>query len=155
MFWIETLTEGILKKYPKHVVGGNKNKTRYFLHIILSIKESLQWQIHFNGNIFGNKCCRCNEGSLKFKPTALGTDKNPRSFEFRNASFRTNSDRISMHKHKITSITHVQHTFQGNQEESNEQLLRYFRAKLFCKDGIPGYYVKRFMLTLLAFVYCV
>ena len=28
------------------------------------IKDSLQQQIHFNGNIFGNKCCRCNEGSL-------------------------------------------------------------------------------------------
>ena len=35
-----------------------------FLHIILSIKDSLQQQIHFNGNIFGNKCCRCNEDSL-------------------------------------------------------------------------------------------
>ena len=28
--------------------------------------DSLQQQIHFNGNIFGNKCCRCNEGSLYF-----------------------------------------------------------------------------------------
>ena len=37
---------------------------RSFLHIILSIKDSLQQQIHFNGNIFGNKCCRCNKGSL-------------------------------------------------------------------------------------------
>ena len=34
------------------------------LHIILLIKNSLQQQIHFNGNIFGNKCCRCIEGSL-------------------------------------------------------------------------------------------
>ena len=32
-----------------------------FLHII---KDSLQQQIHYNGNIFGNKCCRCNEGLL-------------------------------------------------------------------------------------------
>ena len=47
-----------------NVLWGNKNKTRSFLHIILSIKDSLQQQIHFNGNIFGNKCCRCNEGSL-------------------------------------------------------------------------------------------
>ena len=39
-------------------------KQGLFLHIILSIKDSLQQQIHFNGNIFGNKCCRCNEGSL-------------------------------------------------------------------------------------------
>ena len=36
------------------------------LRIILSIKDSLQQQIHFNGNIFGNKYCRCNEGSLYF-----------------------------------------------------------------------------------------
>ena len=34
------------------------------LHIILSIKDSLQQQIHFNGNIFANKCCHYNEGSL-------------------------------------------------------------------------------------------
>ena len=40
------------------------NKTRAFLHIIVSIKYSLQQQIHFNGNIFGNKFCRCNEVSL-------------------------------------------------------------------------------------------
>ena len=32
--------------------------------MILSITDSLQQQIHFNGNIFGNKYCRCNEGSL-------------------------------------------------------------------------------------------
>ena len=32
-------------------------------HIILSIKASLQQQIRLNGNIFWNKCCRCNEGS--------------------------------------------------------------------------------------------
>ena len=33
---------------------------------MLSIKDSLQQQIHFNGNTFGNKCCRCYaaEGSL-------------------------------------------------------------------------------------------
>ena len=34
-------------------------------HIILSNKDSLQQQIHFNGNIFGSKCCRFNEGSLQ------------------------------------------------------------------------------------------
>ena len=47
-----------------YVLRVNKNKTRTFLHIIVSIKGSLQKQIQFNGNIFGNKCCRCNEGSL-------------------------------------------------------------------------------------------
>ena len=34
------------------------------LHIILSIKVSYQQQIRLNGNMFGKKCCRCNEGSL-------------------------------------------------------------------------------------------
>ena len=28
------------------------------------MKDSLQQQIHFNGNIFGNTCCCCNEGLL-------------------------------------------------------------------------------------------
>ena len=33
------------------------------LHVILLIKDSLKQQIHFNGNIFGNKsCCRYNKG---------------------------------------------------------------------------------------------
>ena len=39
-------------------------KQCFFLHIILSIMDFLQQQTHFNGNIFGNKCCRCNKGSL-------------------------------------------------------------------------------------------
>ena len=43
---------------------------RLFLYtrIILSIKDSLQQQIHFNGNIFVNKYCRCNEGSPHLFP---------------------------------------------------------------------------------------
>ena len=28
------------------------------------MKYSVQQQIHFNGNVFGNKCCHRNEGSL-------------------------------------------------------------------------------------------
>ena len=47
-----------------YVLWGNKNKTRPFLHINLLVKYSVQQPIHFNGNTFGNKCCRCNEGSL-------------------------------------------------------------------------------------------
>ena len=43
-----------------YVLWGNGNKTMSFFHNNLSIKESLQQQIHFNGNIFGNKRCRCN-----------------------------------------------------------------------------------------------
>ena len=42
------------------------NKTKPFLHINLLIKDSVQQQINFNGNVFGNKCCRCNEGSLYY-----------------------------------------------------------------------------------------
>ena len=30
----------------------------------LLIKYSAQQQIHYNGNVFGNKCCHCKEGSL-------------------------------------------------------------------------------------------
>ena len=36
----------------------------FFLHSILLSKYSLQQQIPFNGNIFGNNFCRCNEDSL-------------------------------------------------------------------------------------------
>ena len=35
-----------------------------FLQIILLMKDSSQQQNHFNGKSFGNKCYRCNEGSL-------------------------------------------------------------------------------------------
>ena len=55
----------ILTNKPKHnVLWLNKTKTRPFLHIILAIKDSLQQQIRFNGNIFENKSCHCNESSL-------------------------------------------------------------------------------------------
>ena len=63
MFWIFVWI-AILTNSKTYALWGNKNKTRSFLHIILSNKDSLQQQIHFNGNIFGNKCCHCNEGSL-------------------------------------------------------------------------------------------
>ena len=43
------------------------NKTRSFLRIILSLKDSAQQQIYLNGAIFENKCCRCNKGSLYSK----------------------------------------------------------------------------------------
>ena len=69
MFWIFVRIVSLrqfLQISKTYVLEGNKNKTRPFLHIILSIKDSLQQEIHFNGNIFGNKFCRCNEGSLYF-----------------------------------------------------------------------------------------
>ena len=49
---------GDSNKYPKHMFY-EEIRLKQGLRIILS----LQQKIHFNGNIFGNKCCRCNEGS--------------------------------------------------------------------------------------------
>ena len=51
-----------LEQTSKNALTGNNNKTIPFLHIILLIKDSLQGQIHYYGNIFGNNCC--TEGSL-------------------------------------------------------------------------------------------
>ena len=64
-YLLESPQWGDSNKYPKHnELWGNKNKTKPFLHIILSIIDPLQQQIHFNDSIFEKKCCRCNEGSL-------------------------------------------------------------------------------------------
>ena len=64
-YLLESPQWGDSNKYPKHIFYEEiKNKTRSVLHFILSIKDSLQQQIYFSGNIFGNKCCRYNEGSL-------------------------------------------------------------------------------------------
>ena len=41
-----------------------KQGISYKIEMMLSMKNFLQQQILFNGNIFGNKCCRCHEGSL-------------------------------------------------------------------------------------------
>ena len=38
------------------------------------IKYSVQQQIRFNGNVFGNKCCRCNEDSLYSYKTVGGRE---------------------------------------------------------------------------------
>ena len=53
---------GDSNKYPKCMFF--EEITRPFLHISLLIKYSVQQQIHFNGNIFGNICRSCNEDSL-------------------------------------------------------------------------------------------
>ena len=47
-----------------HVQKVNKNKTKSFFHAIFFITESLQQQNIFIGNLFGNKCCDCYEGTL-------------------------------------------------------------------------------------------
>ena len=57
LFWI------FVKISKTYIIWRNKNKTWHLLHIILLIKSSLQQQIYFNGNNFGNIWCRCNEGS--------------------------------------------------------------------------------------------
>ena len=43
MFWIFVR----IASDKTYALSGNKNKTRPFLHIILSIKDSLQQQIHY------------------------------------------------------------------------------------------------------------
>ena len=64
-YFLESPHWGDSNKYPKHIFYAEISiKQESFLHTILSINDSLQQQIHYNGNIFGNNCCRCNEGSL-------------------------------------------------------------------------------------------
>ena len=55
---------GDSNKYPKHTFYEEIRIKQYILHISLLIKHSVEHRIHFNGNVFWNKCCRCNEGSL-------------------------------------------------------------------------------------------
>ena len=66
MFWIflESPQWGDSKKYPKHMFYEEIRTKPDLLHIYLLIRYSVQQQIHLNGNVFGNKWCRCNEGSL-------------------------------------------------------------------------------------------
>ena len=66
-YLLELPQRGNSNKYPKHMFYEEiRLKQDLLIHIILSIKDSLQQQSHYNDNIFGNKCCRCNEGSLQF-----------------------------------------------------------------------------------------
>ena len=58
-YLLESPHWGNSNKYPKHMFYEQIRIKQG-----LSYKDSLQQQIHFNGNIFGNKCCRCDEGSL-------------------------------------------------------------------------------------------
>ena len=63
-----------------------------FLHIKLLIKCSVQQPIYFNGNIFGNKCCRCNEGSLywdTFTPSILALKFEQVKFELLFKMYKT------------------------------------------------------------------
>ena len=54
-----------------HILFSGKNKKNIskcrllkILPRVLSVKYYVEQQIHFNGNVFGNKCCYCNEDSL-------------------------------------------------------------------------------------------
>ena len=49
---------------PKYMFYEDIWKKMSFFHIILSIKDSVQVQICFNDNIFGNRCCRSKNVSL-------------------------------------------------------------------------------------------
>ena len=66
MFWYLRIASRRLfwQIFKIYVLRGNHNKTRSFLHVILRVKDSLKQEIHFNGNIFRNRCCPCSEGSL-------------------------------------------------------------------------------------------
>ena len=66
-----------------YVLWGNKNKTKPFLHINLLNKASLKQQIHFNGNIFENKCCRRNEISLYVEDVFNNLSRDVSVIEFR------------------------------------------------------------------------
>ena len=61
-YLLESPHRGDFNKYPKHIFY-EEIRIKQGMYIILSIKDYLQQKIHFNGNIFWNKCCRCNEGS--------------------------------------------------------------------------------------------
>ena len=64
-YLLESPHRGDSNKYPKHMFYEEITIQHDICCISdLLIKDSLQQQIHFNGNIFGNKCCCCNEGSL-------------------------------------------------------------------------------------------
>ena len=53
------LSEVILTYIQNLCSLKNKNKIIPLLHVTL-----LRQQIHFDGNVFGNKCCRSDKGSL-------------------------------------------------------------------------------------------
>ena len=44
-------------KYPKHMFY-EEIRIKHDISVHL---DSLEQQIHYNGNMFGNKCCLCNE----------------------------------------------------------------------------------------------
>ena len=56
---------GNSNKYPKHMFYEEITIKQGLSYISFwPLRINLQQQIHFNGNIFGNKCSRCNEGLL-------------------------------------------------------------------------------------------
>ena len=61
-YLLESPQRGDSDKYPKHMFyEGIRIKQGFFLYIILSIYNS---KFIIMATFLGNKCCRCNEGSL-------------------------------------------------------------------------------------------
>ena len=55
MFWIFARIASerrFLQISKTYVLQGNKNKTKPFLQIIMSVKDALEQQIHYNDSIF-------------------------------------------------------------------------------------------------------
>ena len=60
-YLLESPQRGDSNKYSKHIFCEEIRTKQYLSYISFClIKDSLQQQIHYNGNIFGNKFCRCN-----------------------------------------------------------------------------------------------
>ena len=63
-YLLESSHCGDSNKCPKHMLYKEIRIEQGISYIFLLIKDSLQQYIHFNGDIFGNKCSLCNEGLL-------------------------------------------------------------------------------------------
>ena len=64
-YLLESPHWGDSNKYPKHMFYDEIQIKQGLSYISVCSLKSLQQQIHFNGNIFENKCCRCKEGLLQ------------------------------------------------------------------------------------------
>ena len=55
-YLLESPHRGDSNKYPKHMFYGEiRIKQAFLTYIILSIKDSLEQQVYFNGNIFSEQ----------------------------------------------------------------------------------------------------
>ena len=64
-YLLESPQRGDSNKYPKHMFDEEIRIKQSLSYIsFYPLRILLLQQIHYNGNISGNKCCHCNEGSL-------------------------------------------------------------------------------------------